>query len=144
MSRRRSRDASPSRLLSPSLVMSKNDRETPSHLTTERTTTRYRRLVEIMGLEPTTYGLQSRRSSQLSYIPSSMLLQIKKDGIERGRHCCLGEVAARLRHAKSSGRLAAPSAFARRDHDDPCVVFIDPARRPLITRDQAPFLAERR
>ena len=27
------------------------------------------RLVEIKGLEPSTYGLQSRRSSQLSYIP---------------------------------------------------------------------------
>ena len=38
----------------------------------ERTTTRSVRFVEIMGLEPTTYGLQSRRSSQLSYIPSSM------------------------------------------------------------------------
>ena len=49
-------------LLSPSLVVSKN--------IYERTTTRFARLVEIMGLEPTTYGLQSRRSSQLSYIPS--------------------------------------------------------------------------
>ena len=28
------------------------------------------RIVEIEGLEPSTYGLQSRRSSQLSYIPS--------------------------------------------------------------------------
>ncbi len=26
--------------------------------------------LEIKGLEPSTYGLQSRRSSQLSYIPS--------------------------------------------------------------------------
>ena len=33
---------------------------------------RFARFVEIMGIEPTTYGLQSRRSSQLSYIPSSM------------------------------------------------------------------------
>ncbi len=42
------------------------------------------RLVEIMGLEPTTYGLQSRRSSQLSYIPSSIRSPNKKDGIELG------------------------------------------------------------
>jgi hypothetical protein len=49
-------------LLSPSLVVSKN--------VSERTTERSFRLVEIMGFEPTTYGLQSRRSSQLSYIPS--------------------------------------------------------------------------
>ena len=28
------------------------------------------RFVEIKGLEPSTYGLQSRRSSQLSYIPN--------------------------------------------------------------------------
>ena len=51
-------------LLSPSLVMSKT--------ISERTTMRFARFVEIMGIEPTTYGLQSRRSSQLSYIPSSM------------------------------------------------------------------------
>ena len=29
----------------------------------------FTRLVVAMGLEPTTYGLQSRRSSQLSYAP---------------------------------------------------------------------------
>jgi hypothetical protein len=49
-------------LLSPSLVVSK--------IISERTTARSFRFVEIMGFEPTTYGLQSRRSSQLSYIPS--------------------------------------------------------------------------
>jgi hypothetical protein len=49
-------------MLSPSLVVSKN--------ISERTTARSFRLVEIMGFEPTTYGLQSRRSSLLSYIPS--------------------------------------------------------------------------
>jgi hypothetical protein len=56
-------------LLSPSLVLSMISRE--------RTTMRFARFVEIMGLEPTTYGLQSRRSSQLSYIPS-YAVSIKK------------------------------------------------------------------
>ena len=44
----------------------------------ERTTERSFRLVEIMGFEPTTYGLQSRRSSQLSYIPSYSLHRMHK------------------------------------------------------------------
>ena len=45
-----------------------------------------RAVVEIGGLEPPTYGLQSRRSSQLSYIPgwSELMFSKKRNEIERG------------------------------------------------------------
>ena len=97
-------------LLSPSLVMSKN--------IVMRTTTRCVRFVEIMGIEPTTYGLQSRRSSQLSYIPSYSLIRMhkKKDGIEQGGHCCLASALLPSPVWRSSGRFlsAAPFFLAER------------------------------
>ena len=49
-----------------------------SKIIAEQTTRRPFRFVEIMGIEPTTYGLQSRRSSQLSYIPSYSLIRMHK------------------------------------------------------------------
>ena len=39
-------------------------------------------ILEIRGFEPLTYGLQSRRSSQLSYIPLLQTSNIKKGGKE--------------------------------------------------------------
>ena len=37
-------------------------------------------VLEIKGLEPSTYGLQSRRSSQLSYIPSLFIKKGEQEG----------------------------------------------------------------
>jgi hypothetical protein len=90
-----------------------------------------------MGLEPTTYGLQSRRSSQLSYIPSSMLSPKEKDGIELGR---MG-IAASVK--RSYERLTMQGAFRRpaRAEVFRLALFESVADRPKAVRV---FLIERR
>ena len=71
--------------------------------------------LEIRGFGPLTYGLQSRRSSQLSYIPLQQTSNIKKEGKEE--MISAGFVynlqsALNLPFSKKGGDPAAPSGTA--------------------------------
>ena len=71
--------------------------------------------LEIRGFEPLTYGLQSRRSSQLSYIPLQQTSNIKKEGkeevISTGFVYNLQSIL-NLPFSKKGGDPAAPSGTA--------------------------------
>ena len=71
--------------------------------------------LEIRGFEPLTYGLQSRRSSQLSYIPLLQTNNIKKGGKEEeisGRFVYNLQSILNLPFSKKGGDPAAPSGTA--------------------------------
>ena len=56
--------------------------------------------MEIRGFEPLTPGLQSRCSSQLSYIPSPSTAQGKKESRTVEKHFCADDILRRMRFTR--------------------------------------------
>ena len=56
--------------------------------------------MEIRGFEPLTPGLQSRCSSQLSYIPSPFTAQGKKESRTVSKHSRADSILRRIRFAR--------------------------------------------